>query len=274
MKTIKYNTLGVVGNPLRQSLSPTLHNYWLNQNKLNYNYCKFELRSINEIDVVIKKLNLKGLNVTIPYKKEIIKHLHGLDKTAESLQAVNTIKNSNGKLKGYNTDVHGFLSGLNNLGELNKERPVIVLGAGGACEAVIYSLVKRGLNHIFLMNRTIEKAKHLKKKYKQVKVKEWLEKDIIQSAGLIVNCTSLGMVGYPSLPLNLGKVGKDTKIYDIVYNPLETKLIKEAKKYKLKYVTGLPMFLGQAQKSFEIWFGITPKINEYITSKIKGKIKN
>ena len=95
MKTINYNTLGVVGNPLRQSLSPTLHNYWLNQNKLNYNYCKFELRSINEIDVVIKKLNLKGLNVTIPYKKEIIKHLHGLDKTAESLQAVNTIKNSN-----------------------------------------------------------------------------------------------------------------------------------------------------------------------------------
>ena len=122
------------------------------------------------------------------------------------------------------------------------------------------------------MNRTVEKAKLLKKKYKQVTVIEWLENDILQCAGLIVNCTSLGMVGYPSLPITLRKARKDTKIYDIVYNPLDTKLIREAKKNKLEYVTGLPMFLGQAQKSFEIWFGITPKINNYIIAKIKKKI--
>ena len=98
------------------------------------------------------------------------------------------------------------------------------------------------------MNRTVEKAKLLKKKYKEVTIIKWLEKDILQFAGLIVNCTSLGMVGYPNLPITLKKVSKDTKIYDIVYNPLETRLIIEAKKNKLEYVTGLPMFLGQAKK--------------------------
>ena len=176
-------------------------------------------------------------------------------------------------MKGYNTDVSGFISGLNSLSKLNKERPAVILGAGGACEAVVYSLIRKGLKHIFLMNRTVKKAKMLKKKYKEVNFKEWLEKDILQFAGLIVNCTSLGMVGYPNLPITLDKVSKDTKIYDIVYNPLETKLIREARKNKLEYVTGLPMFLGQAQKSFEIWFGITPKINNYIISKIKKKIE-
>lgn len=274
MKTIKYNTLGILGNPLRQSLSPTLHNYWINQNKLEYDYCKFELECLDNIDKAIRKLKLKGLNVTIPFKKEIIKYLDEIDKTAQKLQAVNTIKNNNGILKGYNTDVSGFISGLNSLSNLNKEKPAVILGAGGACESVIYSLIRKGLKHIFLMNRTVEKAKLLKKKYKEVTVIKWLEKDILQFAGLIVNCTSLGMVGYPNLPISLKKVGKDTKIYDIVYNPLETKLIREAKKNKLEYVTGLPMFLGQAKKSFEIWFGITPKINNYIISKIKKKIEN
>ena len=123
------------------------------------------------------------------------------------------------------------------------------------------------------MNRTENKAQRIANKYKEVEVKKWLDYRHINSASIIANTTSLGMIGYPALPISLKNVNKDTKIYDIVYNPLETKLIKEAKKRKLEYITGLFMFLGQAQKSFKIWFNINPKLDKYLVLKIKKKIQ-
>ncbi|MBF96111.1 MAG: Shikimate dehydrogenase (NADP(+)) [Alphaproteobacteria bacterium MarineAlpha9_Bin4] len=273
MKKYYYSLLGIIGNPLKQSMSPILHNYWIKKNKLDYHYSKFQLDSIKNIDKSIKGLNIKGLNVTIPYKKKIINYLDKLDKISSKLQAVNTIKNNNGTLEGYNTDVEGFSSGLRELNNINTKKPAVIYGAGGACEAIIYSLIKEGFNEIFIINRTKSKAEKMAEKYNNVIVKNWKQKDVIRDAGIIVNSTSLGMIGYPDVPISLKEVDKNTKIYDIVYNPTETGLIKEAKKNKLDYVTGLPMFIGQAQESFKVWFNIKPKINNYLIKKIKSKIK-
>ena len=272
MKRQTHSIIGILGNPLKQSMSPILHNYWIKQNGLKYCYCKFQLENIKGINKAIKKLNIKGLNVTIPFKKKIIKYLDKVDKTSSLLQAVNTIKNNNGLLEGYNTDVKGFLQGLDDFKSLSINKPAVILGAGGACEAVIHSLKEKGIKEIYLMNRTTRKAEAIAEKYSKVLVKRWMKKDIINNVGLIVNTTSLGMIGYPSLPLSLSQVDRDTKVYDIVYNPLETQLIKEAKKNKLDYITGLSMFLGQAQESFKIWFKTKPTINRYLIDKIKNNI--
>ena len=123
------------------------------------------------------------------------------------------------------------------------------------------------------MNRTKSKAQRIANKYQEVEVKKWLDYRYINNASIIVNTTSLGMIGYPAHPISLKNADKATKVYDIVYNPLETKLIKEAKKRKLENVTGLYMFLGQAQKSFKIWFNINPNLDKYLVLKIKKKIQ-
>ena len=123
------------------------------------------------------------------------------------------------------------------------------------------------------MNRTRKKAELIAKRYKTAQAKDWIDYEFINMAGLIINTTSLGMVGYPNLPVSLNNVNKSTKVYDIVYNPLETKFIKEAKKQQLEYITGLPMFLGQAQESFKIWFNIKPILNSYLISKLKKNIR-
>ena len=145
-------------------------------------------------------------------------------------------------------------------------------GAGGASEAIIYSLISRGFKEIFVMNRTRKRAEALEEKYKEVSIKNWMKKEAINTSGLIVNTTSLGMIGYPNLILSLRDVEKDTKVYDIVYNPLKTSLILEAEKNNLEYVTGLAMFIGQAQNSFQIWFNIVPKVNSFLIRKLKSEI--
>jgi shikimate dehydrogenase len=269
----KNRVLGILGNPLEQSMSPMVHNYWISKYNLDNYYCKFQLEKIDKIKTAIRVLNLQGLNVTIPYKKKIIKHLDKIDKTAKRLQAVNTINNNKGVLEGYNTDVGGFLLGLKNIKKLNKNKPAIVLGAGGAAESVVYSLHLIGVKNIYISNRTKYKAQMIARKYKEAQAVKWIEYDLVNDAGLIVNTTSLGMIGYPTLPISLERVQKSTKVYDIVYNPLETKLIKDAKKQKLEYVTGLSMFLGQAQESFRIWFNIKPSLSYYLISKLKKNIK-
>ena len=267
-----YNTLGIIGNPLKQSLSPSLHNYWLKQNSMKYNYLKFQINDINDLGISLKKFKIKGFNVTIPFKKEIIQYLDKLDKTSRVLQAVNTVKNNDGILEGYNTDVSGFMTGLKYFKKLNIKKPALIIGAGGASEAIIYSLISKGFKEIFVMNRTRKRAEALEEKYKEVSIKNWMKMEAINSSGLIVNTTSLGMIGYPNLLFSLKDAEKDTKVYDIVYNPLKTSLIQEAEKNDLEYVTGLAMFIGQAQKSFQIWFNIVPKVNSYLIRKLKSEI--
>ena len=181
MKNKEENILGIIGNPLKQSMSPILHNYWLKKYGLEGSYCKFQLKKIDNIKAAVRGLNIKGLNITIPYKKRIINQVDKIDKIAKTLQAVNTINNRGGILEGYNTDVEGFIIGIKKLSSINTQIPAIVLGAGGAAEAVVYGLRLIGVKKVFIMNRTKSKAQRIANKYQEVEVKKWLDYKYINS---------------------------------------------------------------------------------------------
>ena len=267
-----YQLLGIIGNPLRQSLSPILHNYWMKRYDINGVYIPICLENISKINTALKSLNFKGLNVTIPFKKKIIPHLDFVDKDAKNLEAVNTIVNIKGKLKGYNTDLYGFSIGLEKAKKWNPEDPVVILGAGGASEAAIAGVLKLGATKIFIMNRTPSKILKLTRKYENVKKADWLCARTIKSAGLFINTTSLGMRGYSEIPIKQDVFNKNVVIYDIVYNPLETKLIKLAQQSNLSFIQGMDMFVNQAAKSFSLWFGKNPSISRQTIKLIKNNL--
>ena len=265
-----FKAVGIIGKPLKQSLSPYLHNYWIKKYGLASYYLPLPIDNINYLKGAIKKLNFLGLNITIPYKKSIINQLDTIDEGARKIKAVNTLICINNKLKGFNTDIIGFKKGLLKK-NWNKKRPVIVFGAGGAAEAILYFLKLENIRDITVVNRTKKRAIEIARKYKNIKFSSDFKLDI-KEAGLIINTSSLGMIGYPELTINLSKVNKEAIIYDIVYNPINTYIITEAKKNKLEVVTGLDMFLEQARASFEVWFKIKPEINTSLLNNIKKKI--
>lgn len=265
-----FRACGIIGNPLKQSLSPFLHNYWIKQHKISSYYLPLSIKSISNIKPSIKAFNFIGLNVTIPYKKKIIRYLDTIDKSAKIINAVNTLLYKNNKVKGFNTDIIGFKKGLINK-KWNKDRPVIIFGAGGAAEAVIYFLKSENIKDILIINRTKNNATKIIKRYKNIKFDYKINKDI-KEAGLIVNTTSLGMIGSPDLKVDLSQVNKEAIVYDIVYNPINTSLIKDAKKHKLTTITGLEMFVEQARASFFIWYDIQPKISDELIMSIKNRI--
>ena len=267
-----FRLVGIIGNPLAQSMSPMLHNYWLNKYKINSSYVPFPLKNLDDIKSSIKAMNLVGLNITIPYKKEIIYHLDSVDRKAKELKAVNTVLNKKGKLIGFNTDIDGFGRGLEKKTNWIKTNPVYIFGAGGAAEAIISFIYSAGSKDITIINRTIDNAKNIARRYKGVKFTDKVKKEEIAKAGLLVNTTSLGMIGYPDFNIDLEGINKKAIIYDIVYNPIETTLIKKAKKQGLKYITGIDMFIEQARRSFEIWFNISPEIDKNLLISLKKKI--
>ena len=265
-----FRALGIIGNPLKQSLSPFLHNYWIDQYKLSSYYLPLPIKNIKNIKSSLKAFNFLGLNVTIPYKKKIIKYLDSIDKSAKAIKAVNTLLWKNNQIRGFNTDIIGFEKGLINK-KWNKKRPVIIFGAGGAAEAVTYFLTSKNIKDITIINRTKKNAEKIVNRYKNIKF-DYKVREYNKEAGLIINTTSLGMIGYPDLNVKLNKVNKEAIIYDIVYNPIDTNFIKDAKKHKLTTITGLEMFIEQARASFSIWFNIQPEINNKLIINIKKRI--
>ena len=264
---------GIIGNPLRQSMSPLIHNYWIKKYAINAIYIPFQINSIISLNEAIKTFNLVGLNVTIPFKKKVFQKLDRIDKAAEKINAVNTIVNKNKILKGYNTDIYGFGKGLEARINWNKKRPIYIFGAGGAAEAIAYYFHKLKIHDITIVNRTKSKAKKLATKYKGMKFTSKINTKIFREAGLVVNTTSLGMIGYPDLNLNLRSMNREAIIYDIVYNPENTKLLREAKKHKIDTVSGLDMFIEQAKRSFELWFDIKPEIDKKFLFLLRKEIK-
>ena len=266
----KFKAVGIIGNPLNQSLSPYLHNYWIKKYGLSSYYLPLPIENISYLKVAIKKLNFLGLNITIPYKKSIINQLDIIDVSARNISAVNTLICTNNKLKGFNTDIIGFKKGLLKK-KWNKKRPVIIFGAGGAAESILYFLKLEKIKDITIVNRTKKRAREIKKKYKNIKITSDFKVDI-KEAGLIINTSSLGMIGYPQLKIKLNNINNEAIIYDIVYNPINTHLIREAKKKKLEFAKGLDMFVEQARASFDIWFKIKPDVNISLINNIKKKI--
>lgn len=256
--------IGLIGYPLSHSLSPKLHNAIYQKYGIDCVYLAFNTEKERLEDVIngFKSLSFVGFNVTVPYKQSVLPFLDDLDKEAAIIGAVNTVKIENGKLIGYNTDGWGFIGSLKNKGYNIGGMDVLVLGAGGSARAICVYLAKEGANTINILNRTESNAMalgaHIMKNYPHTTVKIINNNNLDHiKADIIINTTSVGMwpnvdesplKGYSFLPKQL--------VVDIIYNPLQTKLLKDAKEDGCDTVNGLDMLVGQAVKAIEIFTGV------------------
>lgn len=261
----------LIGNPVEHSLSPCIHNAAFQHLKLNYVYVAFQVRR-EELEAAIqgvRSLKIHGLNVTMPLKVDVIRHLDQLDKSAKMVAAVNTILNDKGFLVGYTTDGKGALMALKVKNESPMDRKIVILGAGGASRAISYSLAEEA-REIVILNRTLEKAENLVKdlsstfgnKVRCGKLCRSLMRKELKDANLLINATSLGM--HPTedkTPVNRGFLRPDLPVFDLVYDPPETRLLREARSVGAKTIEGLTMLVYQGAASFEIWTGKKAPIN-------------
>lgn len=272
---------GVVGDPIAHSLSPYLHGYWLKKYEINGDYSAYHVPgdTLPEFLANLNENNLRGVNLTVPHKESAFDLVDNVEPIAQKIGAINTVYfDKEGKLIGTNTDGYGFLKHLKQtISDWTSQNKIaVVLGAGGAARAVIVSLLEDGINEIRLCNRTISRAENLASDIgdKRIKVAKWEEREnVLCDADLLVNVTTLGMIGQMPLEIDLQKLPVDAVVYDIVYNPIETDLIKKAKSQGNKTVDGLGMLLHQAVPGFEKWFGIKPEVDAALAHFLLGKLK-
>ena len=265
----------VIGNPIKHSLSPFLQNYWFHKNKINCEYKKLETTksSIKEILNKVRKREIEGINVTIPFKNRVIKYLDILKGDALKTSSVNTVYLNKRKLVGDNTDVYGFSTGV-----LRKVKTRIktagIIGAGGVTSSIILALIQKGVKKIYITNRTFSKLKVFKKKFKKVVYPiKWNDRyKVFADVQILINVTSLGMLGHKDLKFDFSIFDKKINVADIVYNPENTRFLKDARLKGHKTFTGLDMFIYQAQKAFHIWNRKNPKITKDIYKKLRKKI--
>ena len=249
----------VIGNPVEHSLSPKLHNYWFKKNKVDAIYEKkqINLSDIKEIVDDIRKGNILGVNVTVPFKKAIIPFLDEMSPLAKETQSVNTIYKEKEKVIGENTDVYGFSQALNQIKFNIEGKKFFILGSGGVVPSLVVALKKSKASKIIISNRTKEKAEILKKTYPFIEI-EWGR---IKSFDMIINATSLGLKDSDEIRLDYKEIGKNKLFYDIIYNPKKTKFLLKAKEFGNKVENGKTMFAYQAQLAFQVWHNIKPVID-------------
>ena len=264
------NIYGLLGKKLAHSVSPLIHKMIFEELKIEGDYRLFEVESQALKDKIyeFKSSNIKGLNVTIPYKIEIMEYLDEISEEANKISAVNTIAFEDGKLKGYNTDYYGF--GM--LIQKNKieisDKNAVILGSGGASKSVYQYLLDNGINQITIVSRDKSKAQAL---FKNCNVISYQELEYIEFGDLIINCTPVGM--YPDInssPVEKAIVRRFSAAVDLIYNPKETVFLKYANEIGIKSVNGLYMLVGQAVKAQEIWNNTN--IEDSIIEKIFNKI--
>ncbi|MEO0911667.1 MAG: shikimate dehydrogenase [Pseudomonadota bacterium] len=260
---------GVVGWPIGHSLSPRLHGHWLARYNLPGHYIPLGLRP-QDFETGIRalpKLGFRGVNLTVPYKETILSMADQITDRASLIGAANTITfREDGQISADNTDGYGFLASLQeSASEWDvRKAPALVLGAGGASRAVVSALLNSGAPEIRLANRTRQRSEILKDQFgAKITVTDWNRaSDAVEETGLIVNTTSLGMAGKPPLPVSLERAPEDALVTDIVYAPLETPLLAEARARGNPTVDGIGMLLYQAVPGFESWFGLRPEVDE------------
>ncbi len=268
----------IIGKPLSHSLSPILHKFWFKKNNISANY---EASEINEsklkfITDKIRKKEIDGVNITLPYKKMIIPFLDEIVNDAKETNSVNTVfLNDEGKLIGENTDVFGLQAGyLNKIIEKGKNYNVLILGAGGVAPSIIFALIKSNVTNINLSNRTYEKSLFLKNRFPKINLIKWNEINTrVKEFNLIINGTSLGLKNGEDFDFLFNNVKNDLVFIDTIYNPLQTSTIKHLKKMNIKTFNGLDMFIYQGQKSFYLWNKINPEVNDELISLLESKIK-
>ncbi len=260
---------GVIGAPVAHSKSPILHGYWLRKYGLRGYYVPLEVSQADLEDALraLPKMGFVGANVTIPHKEAALRLADLVSDRAALIGAANTlIFRKDGKIHADNTDGYGFLENLRQgaPGWRADAGPCTVLGAGGAARAVVASLLEAGAEEIRLSNRTRNRADALREEFgTKVVVYEWVQAgNAIDGAATVVNTSSLGMVGKPEFRVPLDGLSKDAVVTDLVYTPLETKLLRHARDMGCRTVDGLGMLLHQAAPGFERWFGIRPEVDE------------
>ena len=252
----------VIGNPIKHSLSPKLHNHWIKQNNINAVYEKKQLEESNIQGIIseIKNGKIEGINVTVPFKKSVIPFLDDLE-ISKKVPSVNTIYKKKDKIIGTNTDIHGFKSALMQTKYNLKGKKILILGAGGVTPSIIFALELLGSAAIMLSNRTKEKAENLKKLFPQLELVKWGD---LKDFDLIINATSLGLEESDKIPINYDQIETGKFFYDVVYNPKKTNFLSEAKKRGHKVENGKMMFIYQAQEAFRLWAGVIPKIDNKV----------
>ncbi len=267
----------VIGWPIEHSRSPLIHNYWIKQLGLDAEYRREAVppSGLAEFTSRLGDYGYVGANVTVPHKEAAL-GLADADERANAVGAVNTLWLDQGKLQATNTDVDGFINNLD-AGAPGWDRGLesaVVLGAGGAARAIVFGLLERGIERIHIVNRNFDRAAALQGQFGQrVHPLRWEEKTgFLAGAGLLVNATSLGMTGQPALDINLNRLPLSAVVVDIVYAPLETKLLKAARDRALRTVDGLGMLLHQAVGGFERWFGVRPQVTKDLRALVEADL--
>lgn len=282
------NIIGIIGHPIRHSFSPLMHNISFELNNLNYIYIPFDV-PLNTLKAAIKgmvALGIKGFNITLPHKENIIGFLRNVSEEASIVGAVNTVVNENGVLSGYNTDVHGVYETLAPFKDTITGGNVSIFGAGGGARSAIYTLIRNFKpERINIINRTEQKGESLKEyfatrmHFNEIKSYELVPPDLIdvlKDSSLIINTTSVGM--YPNVDDTVTSIEqsfvKDQIVFDYVYNPLKTKFLQLAESQGAVAIDGLKMLVHQGAKAFELWTGQqmpTEKIHKALKLYIETK---
>jgi shikimate dehydrogenase len=261
----KTQICAIIGDPVEHTMSPPMHNAAFQELGLDYIYIPFQVKpeQLKQAVAGLRALNVRGFNVTIPYKVSVIPLLDKLDPLAEKIGAVNTVVNENGKLKGYNTDAEGFLRVLKEHGFKPKNKKVVILGAGGASRAISFILAQKGAS-LTILNReqeldwAVDIARLVNANFKQeVKALELGHlAEVLPGTDLLVNATSVGMSPAVKDSLVPAKLLKGVPlVFDIVYNPVQTKLLKDAAAAGAQTIGGVDMLVWQGALAFEKWTG-------------------
>ena len=262
---------GVIGHPISHSKSPRLHNYWLSKYNINGFYIPFSVTTDKLQDSIksLIALGFNGVNVTIPHKTNILTFADSVTDRAALIGAANTLYFSkNGKVHADNTDGYGFIQNI--IDEIPNydfyDKTALIYGAGGSARAIASALITNGVKEVGITNRTRSKAQIISEDLgAKVSVVDWrAAPEIIGKADLIINATSMGMIGQPDFSQPISRAKKTAVVVDIVYNPLVTDFLKEAKKLKLRTVGGIGMLINQAVPGFEHWFQKSPIIDDEI----------
>ncbi len=261
---------GVIGHPISHSKSPLIHSYWIDSHELSGSYEAIDIKPENLKQDVLDLVNqgYKGFNVTVPHKVAIMELCDVIDPIAEQIEAVNTVTIKKGKLHGTNTDAFGFTENIKQA--ITRENwdwsfdggKAVVIGAGGAANAVIHALLEEGVPEITITNRTREKAEILTSRdVRKITAHDWDKRnECFKNANLIINCSALGMAGNAALEVDLKDAPEHALVTDIVYAPLYTDLLNQAVDQGLRVVTGIGMLLHQARPGFELWNGVMPEV--------------
>ncbi len=269
----------VIGWPIEQSRSPLIHGHWLKTYGIAGRYDRVAVPP-GEAAAFVRALEARGLegcNVTAPHKQAVFAAADWRDPSAEAVGAANTVWRDGAKICIANTDTYGFMTHLERSapGWSKKDAPIVVLGAGGAARAVIYGFLEAGSDTVHVVNRTFARAEEIAAHFgSRVRACAWPDATkVMGNAGVLVNTTTLGMIGHGALELDLAGLERDAVVADIVYVPLETPLLAQARARGHRTVDGLGMLLHQAVPGFERWFGVRPEVTDALRAILVADIE-